>query len=156
MEDVTPHRWTKFIAMYYPDAQIRKSYWSKLGVSMGKGTFANPGLMVVNIPSDTPDVVIGNNVSIAPNVVLVTHSSPNNSEQLQGVPYVAEKLIRHARITIQDDVWLGAGAVILPGVTIGRCAIIGAGSVVVANVPSMCVVAGVPARIVRNLELPEP
>lgn len=149
--DVAPPRWVKFFAMYYPDARVRKSYWAKLGVAMGEGTYANPGLKVVNIVGEEPDVVIGRNVSIAPNVVLVTHSSPNNSSFLQGLPYVANQLSRHAKITISDDVWLGASVIVLPGVTIGRGAIVGAGAVVLKDIPAMSVAAGVPARIIRML-----
>jgi galactoside O-acetyltransferase len=120
---------------------------------MGDGTYANPGMTVVNIIGTDPDVIIGKNVSIAPNVVLVTHSAPNNSTFLQHVPYVAEQLTRHAKITISDEVWLGAGVIILPGVTIGRGAIVGAGAVVLDDIPPMTVVAGVPARVIRVLEL---
>jgi len=54
-------------------------------------------------------------------------------------------------IVIADDVWIAAGAIILRGVTIGEGAVIGAGSIVSADVPSFCVVAGNPARVVREL-----
>ena len=49
-----------------------------------------------------------------------------------------------------DSVWLGAGCVVLPGVTIGRGTIVGAGSVVVGDLPPMCLAAGVPARVLRQ------
>ncbi|GGW77084.1 acetyltransferase-like isoleucine patch superfamily enzyme [Streptomyces albaduncus] len=52
---------------------------------------------------------------------------------------------------IEDDVWIGAGAVILPGVTVGRGSVVGAGSVVTADVPPMTVVAGTPARVLRQI-----
>lgn len=151
MVKVAPRTWAKFIAMYYPDARVRKLYWAKFGVSMGDGAYANPGLTVVNVVGDAPDVIIGNNVSIAPNVVLITHSSPNNSIFLQQNQYVADRLIRHATITISDDAWLGAGVIVLPGVKIGRGAIVGAGAVVLEDVPPMTVVAGIPARVLRVL-----
>lgn len=54
-------------------------------------------------------------------------------------------------ITIEDGVWIGAGAIILPGVVIGRDSVVGAGSVVTKSVPPLCVVAGNPARIIKEL-----
>jgi maltose O-acetyltransferase len=53
-------------------------------------------------------------------------------------------------VTISDDVWIGMRVIILPGVTIGRGAIIGAGAVVTKDVPPYCVAVGNPARVVRN------
>jgi len=55
-------------------------------------------------------------------------------------------------IVIEDNVWMGGGAVLLPGVTIGRNAVVGAGAVVPRNVPSNTVVAGNPAKVIRHLE----
>ena len=56
-----------------------------------------------------------------------------------------------AAITIEDDAWIGAGAIILPNVTIGKGSIIGAGSVVTKNVPSYVIYAGNPARYIRTI-----
>jgi len=53
---------------------------------------------------------------------------------------------------IEDNVWLGGGAILLPGVTIGRNAVVGAGAVVPRNVPANTVVAGNPARVIREIE----
>lgn len=55
-------------------------------------------------------------------------------------------------VVIEDDVWIATDVVILPGVTIGRGAIIGAGSIVTKDVPAKSVVAGNPARLIRNLK----
>jgi len=55
-------------------------------------------------------------------------------------------------IVIEDNVWLGGGAILLPGVTIGRNAVVGAGAVVPRNVPANTVVAGNPARVIREIE----
>lgn len=59
-------------------------------------------------------------------------------------------------VVIEDDVWLGANAVVLPGVTIGRGAVVGAGSVVRENVPGWAIVGGVPARFIRARAAPRP
>ena len=57
-----------------------------------------------------------------------------------------------APVTIGDDVWLGGNVVVLPGVTIGSNVVVAAGAVVTKDVPDDCVVAGVPARVVKQLE----
>ena len=60
--------------------------------------------------------------------------------------------IRGARpVVLEDYVWIGYGAIVLPGVTIGRCSIVGAGSVVTHDIPPCSIAAGVPARVLREL-----
>ncbi len=144
-----PDRWIKFIAMFYPDARIRKIYWARRGISMGEGTYANFGFTVAKEQSK---VVIGNNVSIAPGVIVITDSVPNNSALMKEIPYIKENLIRERDVYIEDDVWIGAGAIIFPGVVVGRGAVIGAGSIVRENVPPFSIVAGSPAKVIRYLK----
>lgn len=147
-----PDRLVKSLAWHYPDARVRRLYWSKLNVCFGEGSFANPGFLVVNTPDADARVTIGARVSIGPGVILVTDSSPSNSTYLMRCPEVAERMLRRAPIVIGDDSWIGAGVTILPGVHVGRGAIIGANSLVIANVDEGCVVAGAPARAIRRLE----
>ena len=150
--DRLPARLQKWCAWHYPDARVRKLYWRQLNVFMGEGTFANPGLLVVNTMDEAARITIADRVSIAPGVILVTDSAPTNSPLLQEHPQVRDSMIKRAPIHVGDDVWIGAGAVILPGVTIGRGAIIGAGAVVTGDVAPFAVVAGVPARTLRILD----
>jgi len=83
-------------------------------------------------------VLIGQNVNIhAENHVF---ADPNRLIREQGVSYQG--------VVIEDDVWIGSKATILDGVTIGRGAVVGAGAVVTKSVPSMAIVAGVPARVI--------
>lgn len=89
-------------------------------------------------------LTIGDRVQIAAGCVLTTRGHPLD-------------LPRHGRtvdapIVVEDDVWLGAGAIILPGVTVGRGAVVAAGAVVTADVAPMTIVGGVPARPIRALE----
>lgn len=149
--DALPPRLQKLVAWHYPDARVRKLYWARLNVHMGEGTFANPGLLVVNGPESEARVEIGRRVSIAPGVILVTDSAPNNSPVLQDHPEVRGRLMRRAPVVVEDDAWLGAGAVVLPGVTVGRGAVVGAGAVVTRDVPPFAIVGGVPARVLRTL-----
>ncbi len=92
-----------------------------------------------------PGVTIGDRVSIAQRVILVVSSHPNDSRvrALVGV--------RDAPIAIGDDAWIGAGAIVLPGVRIGAMGVVGAGAVVTRDVPPSTVVAGNPARELRRL-----
>jgi acetyltransferase-like isoleucine patch superfamily enzyme len=149
--DQVPLRMQKLVAWHYPDARLRKLYWSRLNVTMGEGTFPNPGLLVVNTMAPEARITIGDRVSIAPGVILVTDSSPGNSALLMNHPDVATRLIRREPITIGDDAWIGAGVVVLPGVTVGAGAVLGAGAVVTADVAPFSVVAGVPGRFIRSL-----
>lgn len=152
-KDIMPQRLTKLIAYYYPDARIRKLYFEKIGVYMGEDTYANLGMKItVGELKEKYMIVIGNNVSIAPNVTFIVDSLPNNSIKLKNHPYVKAKLIKNEKIIINDDVWLGANVTILPGIEIGECSIVGAGSVVVGDVEAYSVYAGVPARKIKSLE----
>lgn len=91
-------------------------------------------------------VVIGSDVSIAPNVVIVgsnhVFSDPSKTIKLQGTCSKG--------ILIDDDVWIGANITILDGVHIGKGSIVAAGAVVNKDVPPMTVVAGVPAKVVKE------
>ena len=88
-------------------------------------------------------LVIGSRALIAPGVFITDHT--HNS--MAGMT-IREQGIRAAKVVIGDDVWIGTRSVILPGVTIGNGAVIGAGSVVTSDVPANAVAAGVPARVI--------
>jgi maltose O-acetyltransferase len=150
---ILPNRWIKFLAYFYPDARIRKMCLDKMFVYMGEGTFANYGLKVtVNQSADDYRIIIGDRVSIAPNVTIISESEPNNSPKLAAIKYVKDKLLKDEKVIIENDVWLGASVTILPGVKIGEGAIVGAGAVVTKNVEPYTVVAGIPAKVIRNLD----
>ena len=152
-KDIMPMRIIKSIAFYYPDARIRKIYLERLGIIMGDGTYSNLGLKVVINDDYSPCVIIGKNVSIAPNVTFIANSEPNNSKILSDNKYVKTKLIkRKATIYIEDDVWLGANCIIMPGITIKRGSIIGAGAVVTKNTEEFSIYAGVPAKKLRDIK----
>lgn len=103
-------------------------------LDIGEGTRVDPD----SIDSLFPELVhIGANCIIAPASMILTHDASF---------YLCSGEYRVAPVFIGDNVFVGYGAIIMPGVTIGRDAIIGAGSVVTKDVPSGCVVAGVPAR----------
>jgi maltose O-acetyltransferase len=95
---------------------------------------------------DCNEVHIGNHVMIGPNVQIYTAAHLLQAEaRIQGWE-VAKPIV------IEDNVWLGGGAILLPGVRIGRNAVVGAGAVVPRSVPASTVVAGNPVRVIREIE----
>lgn len=145
-----PMRFVKMIAYHYTDARIRKLYWKRLGVEMGEGTFSGLGMIVVP-NNNSVCVEIGKNVSIAPYVTFVCSEAANNGKEINALSYVKNKLTRDGNIIIEDEVWLGANVTILSDIKIGRCTVIGAGSVVIENCEPYSVYAGVPAKKIRSL-----
>jgi maltose O-acetyltransferase len=143
-----PRKLLRWLGAHHPDNRTRKIFFRMTGVHIGEGTNVTPGLIVNDGYSGLCS--IGKRVSIASNVTLVADSNPNNS-RLGDQPYVKEHLVKQGPVIIEDDVWLGTNAVVLPGVRIGRGAVVGAGAVVTRDVAPFTVVAGVPARLIRAL-----
>ena len=92
------------------------------------------------------NISIGNCVGIGPYVKILTS---NHKSENEGIP-VLHNIIEFAPVFVDDGCDLGVGSIILPGVTIGKGSIIGAGSVVTKNVPEYVIAAGIPARILRS------
>ncbi len=111
-------------------------------IRIGARTFANFGLVAL----DVAPITIGEDVQIGTNVQLLTPTHPIDPE-LRRAKWEAAK-----PITIGDNVWLGSGAIVLPGVTIGENTVVGAGSVVTRDLPANVVAVGNPARVVRAID----
>jgi len=95
---------------------------------------------------DCAEVRIGARVMVGPAVQIYTAAHLLQAEgRIQGLE-VAKPIV------IEDNVWIGGGAILLPGVTVGRNAVVGAGAVVSRNVPPDTVVAGNPARVIREID----
>jgi maltose O-acetyltransferase len=109
--------------------------------SIGPGTFINFNCVIL----DVGRVRIGADVQIGPNVQILTATHPLDPEQRRSGWEAAEP------ITIDDNVWLGGGAIVLPGVTIGRDTVVGAGAIVTRDLPAGVVAVGNPARVTRRL-----
>lgn len=150
--NIMPKRFVKFLAYYYPDARVRKEYLKKMGLYMGENTYSNSGLSIaIDNYSPKKKIIIGDNVSIAPNVTFVVDSCANNGVLINQYVYVRDKLTIKGQIIIEDEAWIGASVTILPNVRIGKCSIVGAGSVVNKDVEPYTVVAGVPARKIKDV-----
>lgn len=145
-----PRKIVRWLGINHPDNRTRVIFFRATGVEVGEGTVLNPNLIIEDCYNHL--VKIGKRVSIGPGVMLLADAAPNNS-RLQHVPYVRDHLIVSTELKIEDDVWIGAGAMILPGVVLGRGCIVGAGAVVTRSVDPFTVVAGVPARLVRRLDV---
>lgn len=91
-------------------------------------------------------VVIGNRVMIGSHTAITTVTHDYTADCMK------DTVIRK-RVVIEDDVWIGTHCVVMPGVTIGKGAVIGAGAVVTKNVPPNAIVAGVPARLIKYREI---
>lgn len=103
---------------------------------------------------DDNRIVIGDNALIAPNVQIYTAFHPHHAEDRFGLPQedgsFAFCRTQTAPVIIGDNVWIGGGAIILPGVTIGDNVVIGAGSVVTGDIPDNVIAYGSPCRVMRQ------
>ena len=111
-------------------------------IHLGRNFYANFNFSVL----DEADVTIGDHVFIGPNVGIYTAIHPLDPKTRRTGLEGAEP------VRIGDDVWIGGGAQILPGVTIGSRSVIGAGSVVTRDIPDDVVAAGNPCRVIRSLK----
>ncbi|MBP1617531.1 MAG: putative acetyltransferase [Bacteroidetes bacterium] len=96
-------------------------------------------------------IKIGDNVLIASRVSILDHSHGEISSEALGIPPSKRKIVSKGPIIIEDNVWIGEGAVILPNVIIGKNTIIGANSVVTKSFPANSVIGGIPAKLIKQL-----
>ncbi len=115
--------------------------WGGKHVHLGNNVYANFNLTLV----DDTHIYVGDCTMIAPNVTISTAGHPVNPE-LREKAYQFNRSIRIGR-----NCWIGAGAVLLPGVTIGDNTVIGAGSVVTKDIPANVVAVGNPCRVLREI-----
>lgn len=137
----------KTIAQFMPCSSIRRWLLRQSGYIIGDNAYIAEGLMIAEMLYQKGHVVIGDRATIAPRVTLLASSHCNNSS----IRPMVEPLCKIGEIRIGDDSWIGAGAIIMPNVTIGEGAIVGAGSVVTKDVPPYTIVAGIPARYIKDL-----
>lgn len=122
---------------------IEPYFWCDYGyqISVGENFYANHGLVIL----DAGGVTFGDNVFLAPNCGFHTSGHPIDRERRNmGLEYAYP-------IRVGNDVWIGAGVQVMPGVTIGDNVVIGSGSVVVKDIPSDSVAVGNPCRVIRKI-----
>ena len=138
-----------------PYPRTRRLILRRSGIRIGRQVEIGYGLVIIGRGKQPPAVEVGDRAAIAPCVTLVTSSYPNESRLLR-LPGAAPLIKKFCPILIGEDAWIGTGAVLMPGVVIGRCAVVGAGAVVTRSVDPYSVVAGVPARLIRMLDEENP
>jgi acetyltransferase-like isoleucine patch superfamily enzyme len=124
-------------------------FWASQGISIGDQSYVGKEVTIET------NAQIGRYVLIANRVALVGRNDHEYSDV--GIPVRfgrwvgsvdADPTVKNSAVVIEDDVWLGYGAIVLSGVTVGRGAIVAAGSVVANDVPSYSIVGGVPAKVI--------
>lgn len=125
------------------DTEIRPPLYVDYGsnITIGARCFANFGLVAL----DVARITIGDDVHIGPNVQLLTPTHPVEPVARRDKWEAAEP------VTIGDNVWLGGGVIVCPGVTIGDDTVVGAGSVVTKDLPAGVVAVGNPARVIKRV-----
>jgi maltose O-acetyltransferase len=134
------------------DVVIRPPFYCEYGaITIGDRSFVNVDAVIL----DVAPVAIGAACQIGPRVQLLTATHPVDPEPRRVGWEYAEP------ITLADNVWLAAGVIVCPGVSIGQDTVVGAGAVVTRELPAGVVAAGVPARVLReigegdHIEVPE-
>ena len=118
-----------------------RASWGGKNVHFGNGVYANYNLTLI----DDGQIYIGDRVLFGPNVIVATATHTLEPElRRRAWGYCKE-------VHIDENVWIGAGAIILPGVHIGKNSVIGAGSVVVRDIPENVLAVGNPCRVIREI-----
>ena len=143
----------KFFKILYsnaPNNKIRIWALRSEGNKVGSDVYLGQSLLVITDSSaKAVKLSIGDRVSIAPRVTCILVSGANKAKVTELIPW------KYGSITLKDDCWIGTGAIIYPGVTIGKYAIVSAGAVVTKDVPDYTIVGGVPAKIIKTIEVKE-
>ncbi len=132
------------LAMNIPYDRVAIFFYRLRGTRIGRNV--EVGQHVFMEESRPELITIEDNVDIGPNVMILTHDSSRHCIN-------PEEPVRFGRVHIKRNAYIGAGAIILPGVTIGEYAIVGAGAVVTRDVPPRSVAVGVPARVIKRVEV---
>jgi maltose O-acetyltransferase len=133
----------ELVAQVGDGTEIRSPFYVDYGtqIRIGARCFANYGLVAL----DVAPITVGDDVQIGPNVQLLTPTHPIDPAPRR------EKWEAAQPIVIGDNVWLGGGVIVLPGVTIGPDTVVGAGAVVTRDLPAGVLAVGNPARVVRTV-----
>lgn len=135
------------LAKSFPYYKIRRWGLVLCGFEIGKKVYIGEDFLVVHLISERScNLIIKDRVAIGPRVTAILSSDANWSRLMDQFEYIKSTIV------LEEDCWIGAGVILLPGVSIGKGAVVGAGSVVTKNVPPFTVVVGVPAKEVKKLK----
>jgi acetyltransferase-like isoleucine patch superfamily enzyme len=133
----------RWLVLFMPLSRIRIPLHRARGVRIGKNVLIGYNVTIDDVYPRM--VTIGDGVALSDGVFLVAHSKPPEYFEGQLESFVAP-------VTVKDNVWIGVGAIVLPGVTVGEGSIISAGSLVTRDVRPHWLVAGNPARHIQELK----
>jgi maltose O-acetyltransferase len=133
----------ELLASFGEDSFVEPPFFCDYGANthIGRDCFLNVNVVIL----DSALVTVGDRVQVGPAAQLLTADHPREaSERARGVELAKP-------VTVGDDVWIGAAAILCPGVSVGSGAVIGAGSVVTRDIPPAVIAAGNPCQVVREL-----
>jgi acetyltransferase-like isoleucine patch superfamily enzyme len=132
------------LAMNAPHDKLSKLFYRLRGTKIGKNVYIDKGVFIEGWRPYL--VTIKDNVEIGPKAIIVAIDSSYNTISQRDIP------ILYGEVTIERNAYIGAGAIILPGVTVGEYSIVAAGAVVTSDVPPRTIVAGMPAKVIKIIE----
>jgi len=141
--------WRRLLTIVIPfsfPAQLTTFLHRLRGVKVGRGSKINRTAYIDDANANL--VEIGEKVWVTAGVMILCHQ--RNLEYYEIGKPVMDCPLKHAKVIIQDGAHIGIGAIIMPGVTIGKAAVIGAGSVVLDDIPSYSVAVGIPAKVIKT------
>lgn len=149
---------------YVPSHHIRRFFYRLSGINIGKGSTVHMGIRFYNphnieIGNDSiigefavldgrAPLRIGNHVDIASEVMIY-----NSEHNIHAEHFAADSGVIEAPVIIEDYVFIGPRAILLPGITIGKGAVIGAGAIVTKDVEPFAIVGGVPAKVIGERKM---
>jgi len=133
-----------FLMRATPSPEMRNFILRFLGAKVDRSAKISYDFLLFDA-SKAYNLIIEKNAAIGPRVTIITHADPSPSKLVKLYPIIDKPVI------IEENSWIGANVTILPGVRIGRFSIIAAGSVVTKNIKPFSLVAGVPAKTIKNI-----
>jgi galactoside O-acetyltransferase len=141
------HTSLRYVAAWAPTNAMRARSLRAMGHRVGEDTQIGLGLLTVDdAGGEAARLVIGDRAALGPRVTVVLSSHPNQSRLR---PVMGDD---RGTVRIGADAWVGTGAIILPGITVGDAAVVAAGAVVTSDVEPRTIVGGVPAKLIREID----
>lgn len=139
-----------FLARTFPLNKLRIKFLRLAGHKINIDVYLGASIRIIS-DSSQPELhlIVGKRVSIAPNATFILVSGANKSKLSSIIPW------KYGNIELQDDCWIGTGVIIYPNIVVGNSSIVLAGSVVTKDVPPYTIVGGVPAKVIKSIDMQE-
>jgi acetyltransferase-like isoleucine patch superfamily enzyme len=133
-----------FFARHTPNNRLRILQLKLCKYNIGTKAYIAEDFIIIDELEKDGKIYIEDHATLAPRVTLITKSYPNASTITNLLP------VSQGKVIIKRNAWIGAGVIIMPGVTVGEGAVVGAGCVITKSVPPYTIVIGVPGKVVRT------